>query len=96
MECNTYMWMPSTLMDVWFILQGKLYLLTENFSQLYRMLVPVPLWLAYFTDYNYGGEYFALIATTIYVLLKVTLYRSSPFLIMRILNNRHLKVMMKK
>ncbi|XP_029191614.1 E3 ubiquitin-protein ligase RNFT1-like [Acropora muricata] len=51
--------------------RGKLYLLTENFSQLYRMLVPVPLWLAYFTDYNYGGEYFALIATTIYVLLKI-------------------------
>ncbi|KAK2574394.1 RING finger and transmembrane domain-containing protein 2, partial [Acropora cervicornis] len=51
--------------------RGKLYLLTENFSQLYRMLVPVPLWLAYFTDYNYGGEYFALVATTIYVLLKI-------------------------
>ena len=51
--------------------QGKYYLLIENFSQLYRMLVPVPLWFAFFTEYNYGGEYFAVIATTIYLLLKV-------------------------
>ncbi|XP_068750112.1 E3 ubiquitin-protein ligase RNFT1-like [Montipora capricornis] len=50
--------------------RGKFYLLIENFSQLYRMLVPVPLWFAFFTDYNYGGEYFAVIATTIYLLLK--------------------------
>ena len=35
------------------------------------MLVPVPLWFAFFTEYNYGGEYFAVIATTIYLLLKV-------------------------
>ena len=53
--------------------QGKYYLLIENFSQLYRMLVPVPLWFAFFTEYNYGGEYFAIIATTIYLLLKVIL-----------------------
>ncbi|XP_078362785.1 E3 ubiquitin-protein ligase RNFT1-like [Oculina patagonica] len=50
--------------------RGKYYLLIENFSQLYRMLVPVPLWFTFFTDYNYGGEYFAVIATTIYLLLK--------------------------
>lgn len=54
-------------------LQGKFYLLIENFSQLYRMLVPVPLWFAFFTEYNYGGEYFAVVATTIYLLLKVIL-----------------------
>ena len=35
------------------------------------MLVPVPLWFAFFTEYNYGGEYFAVIATTVYLLLKV-------------------------
>lgn len=54
-------------------LQGKFYLLIENFSQLYRMLVPVPLWFAFFNEYNYGGEYFAVVATTIYLLLKVIL-----------------------
>ena len=37
------------------------------------MLVPVPMWFAFFTEYNYGGEYFAVIATTIYLLLKVIL-----------------------
>lgn len=56
--------------------QGKFYLLIENFSQLYRMLVPIPLWFAFFTEYNYGGEYFAIIATTIYLILKVSLLRS--------------------
>ena len=35
------------------------------------MLVPIPLWFAFFTEYNYGGEYFAVIATTVYLLLKV-------------------------
>ncbi|CAH3120095.1 unnamed protein product [Porites lobata] len=50
--------------------RGKFYLLIENFSQLYRMLVPIPLWFAFFTEYNYGGEYFAIIATTIYLILK--------------------------
>lgn len=97
MARNTCMWMLLRLMDFWSILQGKLYLLTENFSQLYRMLVPVPLWLAYFTDYNYGGEYFALIATTIYVLLKVRLCKTSSFLTMKIFNNYYYysKVIMK-
>lgn len=46
-------------------------MLLEHLSQLYRMLVPMPLWFAYFTDYNYGGEYFALVATSIYLILKV-------------------------
>ncbi|XP_020894647.1 E3 ubiquitin-protein ligase RNFT1-like [Exaiptasia diaphana] len=49
---------------------GKYYMLLEHLSQLYRMLVPMPLWFAYFTDYNYGGEYFALVATSIYLILK--------------------------
>lgn len=50
--------------------RGKYYLLLEHLSQFYRKLVPIPLWVAYFTDYNYGGEYFAVVATTIYLLLK--------------------------
>ena len=40
------------------------------------MLVPVPLWFAFFTEYNYGGEYFAVIATTVYLLLKVIVTNS--------------------
>ncbi|EDO39418.1 predicted protein [Nematostella vectensis] len=50
--------------------RGKYYMLLEHLSQFYRMLVPIALWFGYFTDYNYGGEYFAFVATSIYIILK--------------------------
>ena len=54
-----------------FFHQGKYYLLLENISQFYRILTPIPLWYTYFTNYNFGGEYFAIFSTAFYFLLKV-------------------------
>ena len=63
-----YLW----LFCVFLVTQGKYYLLLEHLSHLYRAMVPIPLWFAFFTDYNYGGEYFALVATTIFIVLKAS------------------------
>ncbi|XP_002159773.1 E3 ubiquitin-protein ligase RNFT2 isoform X1 [Hydra vulgaris] len=56
---------------VHFRMRGKYFLIIENISQLYRTLLPSPHWYAFFTDYNAGGEYFAVISTILYILLKL-------------------------
>eukprot|EP00794_Sanderia_malayensis_P013764 gene13764-15205_t len=50
--------------------RGKVFLLLENVSQFYRTLTPIPQWFFFFTDYNLGGEYFAVLSSVLYVLLK--------------------------
>ncbi|XP_028400450.1 E3 ubiquitin-protein ligase RNFT1-like [Dendronephthya gigantea] len=56
--------------------RGKYYLLLENTSQFYRILTPIPLWYQYFTNYNIGGEYFAIFSTAFYFLLKARIIRT--------------------
>jgi len=50
--------------------RGKYFLLMENASQFYRMIIPVPQWYVYFSNYGLGGEYFALLSTCVYFGLK--------------------------
>ncbi|XP_065055546.1 E3 ubiquitin-protein ligase RNFT2-like [Rhopilema esculentum] len=50
--------------------RGKIFLVVEQLSQLYRTLTPFPQWLFFFTDYNLGGEYFATVSSILYLLLK--------------------------
>jgi len=53
--------------------RGKQFLVIENISQFYRMLLPVPVWYNYFMlSYDVlGVDYFALFSTIGYFLLKV-------------------------
>ncbi|XP_057295921.1 E3 ubiquitin-protein ligase RNFT1-like isoform X1 [Hydractinia symbiolongicarpus] len=60
--------MPRRL--VHFRKRGKYFLMLENLSQFYRMLLPIPQWYFYFTDYDLGGQYFAILSTALYLLLK--------------------------
>lgn len=50
--------------------RGKYFLVIEHLSQLYRMVTPLPQWYVYFSNYGFGGEYFALVSTLAYGLLK--------------------------
>lgn len=50
--------------------RGKVFLAIEHITQLYRTLTPMPQWFFFFTDYNMGGEYFAILSSVIYLILK--------------------------
>lgn len=52
-------------------LQGKYYMLLEYTSQMYRSLIPAPLWFRYLSNYYQTGRLFAVFITAIYLMIKV-------------------------
>ena len=68
--------------NVYFLIilfQGKQFLVLENISQFYRMLIPIPVWYRYFMlPYTTASvDYLALISTIGYFLLKVDKHTTS-------------------
>ena len=53
------------------LLQGKYYMLLEYASQMYRSLIPAPLWFRYLSNYYQTGRLFAVFITAIYLMIKV-------------------------
>ena len=51
--------------------QGKYYMLLEYASQMYRSLIPAPLWFRYLSNYYQTGRLFAIFITAIYLMIKV-------------------------
>ena len=55
--------------------QGKYFMLIEQIAQFYRLLLPFPLWLNFFSMYNdLSSAVSALFFTGLYTLLKVCTY----------------------
>ena len=50
--------------------KGKYYMLLEYFSQLYRNIVPLPLWVRYLSDKKFSGIVFAVLITATYLMIK--------------------------
>ncbi|XP_072163412.1 E3 ubiquitin-protein ligase RNFT2-like [Diadema setosum] len=66
--------LPASVLS--FKKRGKVYLAIEELSQIYRMLPPFPLWLAYFLDDRDSHWIVSYVLTFAYVILKAfTIYR---------------------
>lgn len=50
--------------------KSKYYMLLEYISQLYRNIVPLPLWVHYLSDKSVSGVVFAVIITATYLMIK--------------------------
>lgn len=50
--------------------KGKYYMLLEYVSQLYRTLVPAPLWVRYLSNPLLTGAVFAVLITAVYLMIK--------------------------
>ncbi len=59
-------------------IQGKHYMMIEQVSQLYRMLTPVPVWIAYLSDYTDSHWIVSYMLTFIYILAKVSVCMMCP------------------
>lgn len=53
----------------------------EHLSQLYRMLIPIPLWSRYFSENDDVGHIFSLASVAIYFAIKVSWYSKDILLI---------------
>ena len=53
-------------------LQGKYYMVIEQVSQLYRNLTPIPMWIAYLSDYTESHWIVSYSLTLVYLLAKVS------------------------
>ncbi|EDV22643.1 uncharacterized protein TRIADDRAFT_28618, partial [Trichoplax adhaerens] len=56
-----------------FKMRGKYYMFLEHLSQLYRMLIPIPLWSKYFSENDDVGHVFSVASVAIYFAIKVCL-----------------------
>jgi hypothetical protein len=64
--------LPMFVLCLTLYLQGKYYMLLEQMSQCYRMLVPVTVWVSFFFAYHDKVSFLlALIFVALYALLKV-------------------------
>lgn len=50
--------------------KGKYYMFLEYASQMYRSLIPAPLWFRYLSNYYQTGRLFAVFITAIYLMIK--------------------------
>ena len=50
--------------------KGKYYMLLEYISQFYRTIVPAPMWVRYLSNPLMSGAVFAVLITSVYLMLK--------------------------